>query len=1521
MNFIAVVYFQNGFEEIFLPNIDNTAVSFSIPVSVSSFRGELNLAFEVWDSVWSLRSSDEVDLYVDSRRVSFARLGKGGVILGRVRFTDENFSVMVNENFDNYTNFKKYIFDRDVSIGSGADNTVRFNANNLVSGSHAALAFAKGGACFLTDLNSRNGTFLNGQRVTSRTELAFGDVVYIVGLKIVYLRDILAVSTPYGNVSVRDLSELAPDPADEREPDAPAPETFTRPPRQIEKIDDAMVEIEAPPTVSKRRRQPLALIIGPSFTMIIPMLAGLLFMMAVTPPDGGVNQYMFMGIVISGVAAIVGIFWALMNYYHTRGGEAEEESARSDQYMAYIGAVTAGLEEKRDYNKSVLMKSYPSVARCVNWLDPSASRLWERGSRHDDFLCLRLGYADIPFPNEIRVPRKSVAAASDDLAQIPERVKRDFSVVKNAPITLDLVKRRLVGVTSRDRRVTLEIGRALSVQLALSHAYTEARMAFVYDESDKDWFGYAKWLPHVWNEENDMRMLAVDRTSASDVFYYLNEVAKARSAEHDNRPPRGSAPRVPRYVVFVASAGLAANEPAFRALVSAVSGADVGISIVMLTNQIDRLPAECSVVIDEQDQYLRMLSVAGEFPAAERIAFDRLDSRSAYSASLALSGRFLNETDSKSGLPKTATFLDVFGADDADGLDIYRRWLQNRSFEGMRAAVGVDGSGKTFYLDIHEKHHGPHGLVAGTTGSGKSEFLQSYILSMALNYHPNEAAFLLIDYKGGGMAGFFENLPHTSGVITNLDGNQTSRALASIKAEIANRQRVFKSLQVRHIDEYIELFRLSKVSEPMPHLIIIADEFAELKKDNPDFIRELISASRVGRSLGVHLILATQQPSAAVDGEIRANSKFGVCLRVNDKHESISMVGRADASLIQPSQIGRGFFQVGNDDIFEEFQSAWSGAPYSPGARGDGVSSLATMINLQGKPRVVKRAPERGKGETEITAVVNAIISTAAANGVGKVRGTWLAPLPKTLALDAAAPIGGDGLCAALGLSDEPALQRQSPVVIDLTRTGHVLICGAPLSGKTTLMETILTSLVTSYPPDRLNIYIADYNSRLLSAFSPAPHTGGVTFDGDPDRAVKLVKMALGILSERKRLFAEKGVGTYRDYLRADASLPAVILAFDGLPEFIGSNQNLDDAVAALAKDGASHGMYIVASCGGMNEVKGRLKNYFTFNIGLGLADKFEYSQTLGERCEIAAEKNIPGRGMIRYPAPVEFQTATPVAAAPERLSAELTALVKSLSGKYGAKAVKRIPSVPERPDYDSFTRDFSAADVLGIGKLPLGYDLDEAEIVSIDLTRTYCYTICGQQRVGKTNALKLLLRLCASGGADTALFGDAPSLAAFAESFGVGRRFSGADGLYKFAREVLIPEFTARANPSERVRPLFVFIHDLIGFGEAIYNDEYPMRDFFESIFNTGSGLNIYFVGELLVTGVNDRIYPAAVRNFLSWETGVHLGGRTGEQNLYDFDTPLSETVKKLPAGTGFTIIGDKTVKIKIPFVHTASG
>ena len=272
------------------------------------------------------------------------------------------------------------------------------------------------------------------------------------------------------------------------------------------------------------------------------------------------------------------------------------------------------------------------------------------------------------------------------------------------------------------------------------------------------------------------------------------------------------------------------------------------------------------------------------------------------------------------------TFLEMFDVGRIEHLVSANRWKENNPVKSLATPVGISTDGSLFCLDLHEKYQGPHGLVAGMTGSGKSEFIITYILSMAVNFHPDEVAFILIDYKGGGLTGAFEDekrgihLPHLVGTITNLDGASIQRSLVSIQSELKRRQRIFNEVKsatnegTMDIYTYQKLYREQKVKEPLPHLFIISDEFAELKKQEPEFMDQLISAARIGRSLGVHLILATQKPSGVVDDQIWSNTKFRVCLRVQDRSDSFEMLKRPEAAELKDT--GRFYLQVGYNEYF-----------------------------------------------------------------------------------------------------------------------------------------------------------------------------------------------------------------------------------------------------------------------------------------------------------------------------------------------------------------------------------------------------------------------------------------------------------------------------------------------------------------------------------------------------------------------------------------------------------------------------
>ncbi|MDR1299416.1 MAG: type VII secretion protein EssC [Oscillospiraceae bacterium] len=1503
---------------------------------MSGFAESLPLSLEVWEGKWYMSENASVRF---GARVDL----RGGLRIDcTVRRSGEKFVVIVEDAPADYMTFQKYVFGYGrISVGRQPDNNIRFNIQKLVSGYHAALERGADGICYVTD-SSQNGTFVNGKRVDGRRELRFGDTVGIFGLKIVFLGDVVAVNRPAEDCAVNGLTAYAP-PPDERgaaRDGANADEYYLRSPRLVERLDNEEIEIEAPPNVNKSRRQPLIFTIGPSMTMVIPMAAGALFTMLAARQSGqSSGAFMFMGIITSVTAAVIGIFWALMNVRYQKRTEAAEAAGRETMFGQYLARMRRVLEEKHSVNKGILDRLYPHTRECLEFTREGGLRLWERNVNHSDFLSVRLGIGDVPSPNAVKTPKEKFAVVPDALADEPRKLREEFAFLRGVPVTLSLSEHRLVGVIADSGDKLPDIARSIAVQLAAYHSYTDLRMAFLYPKRDAGKYAFARWLPHVWSEDGETRMIAEDQNGAGEILYSISSRLRARMRDEGEDGGKREGRALPHYVIFVADPALIEGEAMSKYLYS--PDEELGVSVVLLYGSIGQLPNSCSVLIRHDAGFRGFCSLDNAFGDRGGVTFDGVTQTDAAAFARSLAGFRIREEQTTGAAPAMLSFLDMYKVSRADELDVYRNWLNNRSFESMRAMIGYKNSDTPLYLDIHEKYHGPHGLVAGTTGSGKSETLQTYILSLAVSFDPREVSFILIDYKGGGMAKSFEGMPHVAGIITNLGGNQTNRALASINSEIKRRQTVFNEYGVKHIDEYIELFRSERADSPTPHLLIISDEFAELKKEQPDFVRELVSAARVGRSLGIHLILATQDPSASVDDEIWSNSKFRLCLRVAGKQNSQAMLHRPDAAYI--TNAGRGYFQVGNDEIFELFQSGWSGAEYSPeqpygeSGRGDDIK----MINLWGRAAVKpakKKAKSSGESVTQLGAVTQYITQLAKEKNIQAIADIWLPPLPERVALAelAGAERGRGSLAVTLGLADYPTGQRQFAYSYDLAEDGHLMIAGPGGAGKTTLLQTLLYGLVTGFAPERVNVYIADFNSRTLGVFAKMPHCGGVIYDSDADKTDKLMKMLSRELSRRVVRFSERGIGAFKEYSKLYDDVPAIVFAVDNFAAFTENNDKLQDALMALTRQSASYGIYLVFTCTNSSDVRGRIRQNIGGGIGLQMPDRFEYEDVLGMKPAFLADDRVTGRGLAvcdaggEKPDVLEVQFALALDA-PD--GASRSALLRDefagLSARDGAGAPK-IPQVPE---------DMSVENLLALPEiaekcknpryLPLGYDVAEASPVFADLTDAFCFTIGGAQRSGKTTLLKAIGTMASGRGYDVSIFDGQPrELESFAQQIGAARYMASSDELYEYMDGVIVPEIKRRnprkgeyldggcADPDAYFaseRKLFLLINDMSAFCEAVYSSERDMKGYIEGIFIPKGKQHMVYAFACISPDdyTGEWGTKPVLRKFAGYKEGLHLGGNIDNQRVFDFEIPILQRGQKLPAGQGHIVDGDATKRI----------
>jgi S-DNA-T family DNA segregation ATPase FtsK/SpoIIIE len=815
----------------------------------------------------------------------------------------------------------------------------------------------------------------------------------------------------------------------------------------------------------------------------------------------------------------------------------------------------------------------------------------------------------------------------------------------------------------------------------------------------------------------------------------------------------GATPQLPYIVILLGDNHLVEKEAVLPLLL--VEGPALGAFTIVMGEHIGALAKECQAVIDVRKKTGQITLNA---PTMLQAAFvpDLTPVKKADRIARALAPLRLKQMANSTEIPGVVPLFDLFGVHQVEKINVADRWRSAQPYRSLAVPVGLRAGSEMLLLNLHERGHGPHGLVAGTTGSGKSELLQSIVASLAVFFHPYDVAFVLVDYKGGGMANLFADLPHLVGTLTNLQGNLATRALVALKGEMLRRQAVLAQAEVNHIDDYQKLWRQGKATEPLPHLVIVVDEFAELKMEQPDFIRELISAVRVGRSLGVHLILATQKPAGVVDEQVWSNARFRLCLRVERPEDSQEVIKRPDAaSLTQP---GRAYFQVGNNEFFELFQSAFSGALYYPEGVVAQDPNEITEVALNGARRSLSlsRQARHDAAGTQLQALVGHLKAVAEREGLRRLPGPWLPPLPEEVSLrdlQDAAGKGWDGqtwqpvstwIEPTVGIVDNPAQQFQGPLSFNLGKEGHLAVYGAPGSGKTTLLQTLITSLAFDHSPADVHLYLLDFGGRMLNLFAPLPHVGDVILADDEERLNRLMRFLLREMESRKERFSETGVSTLSAYRATSAEqLPAIVVVLDNYTGFVNTYPDAEDYLAQLLREGGNLGIHFVITANSPSAVRMKTSGNITLTAALQLADRGEYSVAVGRAYGLEPAP-VLGRGLVKGNPPLEFHTALPASGDNEvARTTALKTLIKQMQDAWDRPCAKPVPILPDVVLLSKLLPPAEEWPVLladGSLTVPVGLEIKELEPVKVDLYDGPHFLITGPVQSGKSSFLQTWL-------------------------------------------------------------------------------------------------------------------------------------------------------------------------------------
>ena len=1606
---LIMMFRTNVLKEVILPNIDNT--DYRLLVDKKSFEvyHSFYLKFEVINRKWQIKSDLKAYQLIHHKQTMDTVEINGGEIV-TIKTVDNDIIKCITFNDEiSLMPYEKYDIIRcqKLTVGKAEECTIRFEFMNLVSLHHCSIERERNSHILYN--TSKNGVFVNCRRIGAHYRLQYGDIIDLFGLRIVYFRDMIAISSRVGSYTVspdlRPYEIYISD--DTRIIPKHRERYFNRAPRIIPSICTEQIVIEPPTNPQFSKKKSLLLTIGPSFTMAIPMLLGCGMMILGSVFSGGMTSaFMFTGLITACGSAVLGSVWALMNIRNTKLTEIADETQRFNAYGNYLRDIAAYIREKYRQNYDALYQLYPSLSECCQYNETSPT-LWNRNISHDDFFYYRLGTGDMDFQVNIQIPKEKFSLQFDNLKDKPALIYENFRVLKNVPVGLDFSEYNVYGIVGGEKkRGAFDIVNNIIVRIATSASYADVKIAFCFEAQkfDASKWSYIKWLPHLWSENKKTRYFATDKQEAADVFFELSNIIRQRAESNVGGYQKKTRFR-PHYFLFVSDASLLDGEMIAKYVYNKSAG--YGLTTFIIADYYQKLPNVCESIIQNDETFCGCYNALNSNQMSVSVKYDKVSEAELEDFAKRLASINVRENEDDTSIVSSLDFFEMYGVSDPSEFHIAERWRKNRTYNSMRALVGKKAGGADCYLDIHEKYHGPHGLVAGTTGSGKSELVQTYILSLAVNYSPDDVSFFVIDFKGGGMANLFEGLPHLVGTISNLSGNQISRAMISIKSENLRRQKLFGEYGVNNINNYTRLYKSGEASQPIPHLLIIIDEFAELKKEQPEFMQELISVAQVGRSLGVHLILATQKPSGTVDENIWSNSKFRLCLRVQDRQDSNDMLHKPDAAYI--TQAGRCYLQVGNDEIYELFQSGWSGASYDSLNEGkDGT--IATMITTTGKealvgshtkikrrererflwlsflyrhaeflregitdpkvladrlirlardnhynigtnhsdyqtmlnfillmpgsgmpeeeavPYILAAASVKGirlpetKDKTQLEVMVEAIAETAHRENFTKKSQLWMPLLKSRIGQneisDAASQFDGKGwkphgqwsLSVEIGVYDDPKNREQPPFVIDFANGGHLAVCGSVVSGKSTFLQTLVFALAKKYSPDELNFYILDFSGGMLAGFESLPHTGGVVRENDTDKARKFFNMITVMIEGRKRLF--NGVN-YSQYKKANAAaLPAIVVVIDNVSGFREKTENAyDEMLIRLSREGAGYGVFLALSAAGfgMAEIPNRIGDNIRTVVCLEMSDKFKYMDVLRTtHIDVLPESGIKGRGVGYVDGRIlEFQTALAVLAEDDyKRNAAIEALGREMTAVCGGKRACAIPNIPQNPQYNDLRAAEGYAEAVGNrALLPFAYCFEDASVYSVDLAVTYCYLISGKKRTGKTNVLRLMMAAAAAKKTKGIVIEKtANELRSLSENSGFVY-ISDDAGILSCFRDITA-DFVARNKYKKSLEeqgmgdaeifesmksfePIFIFIANLTEFVQSVYHPEGDIGNlsgFFENIFEKGFLHNIYFIACFNQDDASLLTGQKAYHLFISYKTGVHLGGNLSSQRLFNF-------------------------------------
>ncbi len=1032
----------------------------------------------------------------------------------------------------------------------------------------------------------------------------------------------------------------------------------------------------------------------------------------------------------------------IVNIKWDRNNRQKNENRIIEKYKKYLREKANVINSIKEKQRAILLQNYLSVAECLNVISKQNTRLWERQVNDEDFLSVRIGIGKVPLNINLEYPQEKFRTTDDDLINVLNEIVEQSKLIDNAPVTVSLKNNKISAIIAKDKDFLYKYLKNIILQLITFHDYINLKLVFLVSETNSEEFAYVKELPHIWDNTKQIRFFADNYNDMNEISKILMEEIITRKKENEENQNNTTT----QYLIITDDYKSIERLSFIEELKNIEK--DLGFSFLCISDEFYKLPSNCRTFISVEDQQHGTLYNQGvNIENQTKLEFEPLVTIFYEIVAKKLFNIPIRVKQGTTSLPNSLAFLEMYNVGNVEQLEVEKRWKTNDSTLSLKAPVGIDSNGMIVYLDAHEKFHGPHGLIAGSTGSGKSEFIITYILSLAINYHPDDVSFLLIDYKGGGLAGAFEKnnikLPHIAGTITNIDKNGLNRSLTSIQSELKRRQKIFNEARnitnesTMDIYKYQRLYHEHVVSIPVPHIFIICDEFAELKQQQVEFMDELISVSRIGRSLGVHLILATQKPNGVVDDQIRSNIRFGVCLKVQEPLDSLDVIDRKDAAYLK--RPGQFYLNVGQNEYFILGQSGYAGEPYIPSLAP--LKKIDTSIEFVSNTGMTLKKIDNKKvnvdfnTEEQITAILRNIYEVSNKLNV-KSKTLWLPDISENTyvndlrnkyKLKTKTP----AIETVIGEYDAPSEQKQDLVKIDITKKENVIVFGNEKSGKETLFSTMIYDLITNYSPKEVQMYIFDFGTEALKIFKGAPHIGDIVFMGDEEKIETFFQMIQRTIRDRIQTLSDYN-GDRNIYVSKGNTMPIMLILINNYEAFVESTKGkYDEVFSSLTREGLKAGIVFCISSSSPTSMRYRLSQNFNKRIALQLNEDSEYYSVF-ENIHKKRPTQMFGRGLVLVENEIyEYQTAK-ICEHVDYVDM-INNTISGLKKKYNIVA-KPIPILPKKIEI-SFMQQY----LKDISKIPLGIVKHNKDIYYYDLKNNFVTLIVAKNKEQSIEYMKCL--------------------------------------------------------------------------------------------------------------------------------------------------------------------------------------